>query len=47
MPELTSKQKNYRLLMIVLFWTFLIAGLSFYIMPTIRNVQESKVINNL
>ncbi len=33
MAELTSKQNNYRVLMLLLFWLFLIAGLTFYIVP--------------
>ena len=47
MPELTSKQKNYRLLMTLLSWTFLIVGLSFYIVPNhvinIFNIVSEKI----
>ena len=34
MATLTNKQNNYRILMIVLFWSFLIVGSTFYIVPT-------------
>ncbi len=33
MATLTNKQKNYRMLMIMLFWAFLIVGSMFYIVP--------------
>lgn len=33
MAELTSKQNKYRILMLVLFWLFLLAGISFYVAP--------------
>ncbi|MCL4557172.1 MAG: hypothetical protein M1491_00790 [Deltaproteobacteria bacterium] len=33
MAALTDRQNNYRILMIALFWTFLIVGALFYIVP--------------
>ncbi len=47
MSELTSKQKNYRLLMTLLFWTFLIVGLMFYFIPNpiinVFNIISGKI----
>ncbi len=47
MSELTSKQKNYRLLMLLLFWTFLIVGLMFYFIPNpiinVFNIVSEKI----
>jgi hypothetical protein len=47
MSELTSKQKNYRLLMTLLFWTFLIVGLMFYFIPNpiinVFNIISEKI----
>lgn len=47
MVELTTKQKNYKLLMTLLFWIFLIVGILFYIVPnqiiSIFNIISGKL----